>query len=159
MSNRKDLTARALIEAAVIKLLDAQHEKTRAELRTKFEQPGEREIGTAFDHRLGSASLKAGASSYRVVDAAAFLEWVSANYAPHAIVRTVDPMVQAAVLSECKKSGGVVLDVATGEVGLPPGVAHRESSPTMEIRADAHATFVAEHWLRRGGDLLELEEQ
>lgn len=158
MTDRKALTARALIEAQIIKDLRAAHEKTRAELAAAFIDAGEREVATLLDQKLGTVSLKAGAEYWTVADQDAFLEWVCANFADEVEeILTVRPSFTTAVLAKCKRDGGYV-DEVTGEIEIPQGLALRKGSPTLEARTDKQAGPAVREWARYHlGELLGIE--
>lgn len=155
--DRKALVARALAEAALLKELKAEHDKTRALLAELFVDAGDREVGKLLDHRIGTVSLEAGAETWSVVDQDAFLAWVEAQN-PDEVVATIEvrSSYQNAVLAACKRDGGVVVDFDTGAVEIPPGVAKRVGAPKIVERTEKHAGFVVRSWVAPHRGLNEL---
>lgn len=145
MTDRKTLTARAVIIAALQKQLEAEYQRTKAELGALFADAGEREVGSLDDERIGTATLEPGKETWSVVDEQAFLNWVIAAYR-HETVLAVQPAFTAAILSKCKRDGGIV-DWETGAVELPPGVAMRKSPPNLVVRTDKNASQRVRDWL------------
>lgn len=154
MTDRKALVQRLLALKAIDDLLVADIKKTRAELAAHFTDPGQREVGKLHDQRLGTVSLVNGAETWAVVDEAAFQDWVIQHYGDRAMIRSVDPIIRQVVLEACKQSGGVLLDEATGEVGLPDGVQQRIAAPTLKANTERHAGWLV--WQELEGSLTRL---
>jgi hypothetical protein len=145
MTDRKELVARALTEAQILKELKARHAETRAELAQFFEDAGDREVGKLLDQRIGTVSLEAGSETWKVTDEETFLQWVKQEYPQH-ITQTVGSVFRDWVLIACKAHGGL-LDADTGEVEVVPGVEKRVGAPTLVERPDKDAGKTVREWL------------
>lgn len=145
-TDRKALATRTIVQAAIIKALRAVHDESRAELFELFEDAGEREVGNLAGQMVGTAALQNGRETWAVVDDEAFLEWVSEQN-PREIVSAVRESFTAAILAACKRDGGVVLDEATGEVGLPPGVAVRHGATSLVVKSEVDGAALVRSWL------------
>lgn len=155
MTDRKELAAKAIAQAQILKMMRAAHDETRAELAELFTDPGEREVGKLLDHHIGTAALERGRETWQIVDEDLFLDWVKTNYVDE-VVESVRPSFAAAVLARCKRDGGYV-DWETGAVEPPPGVRQRTSTSTLVVRTEKHAGWVITHWLGEAAEQLGIE--
>ncbi len=140
---REELCSRLLAVRALKELIAAEETRLRTEVYELFTRPGQREAGTLDGQELGTVQLDRPSTSWQVRDRAAFTAWVEDTH-PDEIVRSVNPAFERSVLDRVKRDGGLV-DEATGEVGMPPGLLLVQGSPTLKTRlaGDAKPTVLA----------------
>ena len=82
--------------------------------------------------KIGTISVKEGATSTYVADPDAFLAWVKANH-PDEVVKTesVRSSYRAAVIAKAKEADGVLFDPDTGE--QIPGLARSHGDPVVSV--------------------------
>jgi len=130
----KAQVARLAMEKAILDYLEELHEEAREEFRPELD-PGDR-----LNHELGYALMTKPAASYKVVDHAAFFQWVAANV-PDAIV--VTETVNASFKDRITKAGGYMLD---GDLIPVDGVEKVQGTPQLRVvpsdRAKASAPIL-----------------
>lgn len=136
--NARDIARRAIGEKAILDAAKQLNDQTRAELAGQME-PGDRLTIKADDGTpLGMAYVSDPKGTLRVVDDAAFLEWVQANH-PTAIIPAVNPSWQRALLAAGADTNGEVPDGCEVVVG----------SPTLTVKPSDEAKAIALGLVRR----------
>lgn len=156
MTDRKELAQRLLLEKAILDELQHQNKLAR-EAAADLYEPGDADSPRVDGERLGRVRMDSGRVSARLVDPAAFEEWVRANR-PEQIeeVTRVYPAFVTSVLEAVKRDGGFGLDRATGEIGpIPPGVSVSTSPPVLNVSVATEGKTLARRLL--AGMLPELE--
>lgn len=155
MSTR-EIATRLLMMRALKDRVTQVDNAMRAAARTEgFDVAGVRQIGVVGQDQIGSVQVTKGATSWRVTDMAALLQWVKAN-APTEVetVEQVRPAYVTKLLGDCK--AGVLPDG-----GIPDGVDLIEGSPTLAVKPSPDAADVIERAVADGtlkwADVLALE--
>lgn len=122
---------RAVLEAAVLKELEARNKKTREAVLGTL-QPGDRRTVWLDDTEIGTVSRNRSGKGWSVTDRDAFTAWVAETY-PEVIVttRSVVPAWEKEFLAD-------PVDKLTGEV--PPGLAERTSTPGVVVKPNDAGT-------------------
>lgn len=155
MSDRHDLAARfAVLKAITDRLKDAKA-VADCEIRDTW-TTGDRLTAKLPDGTaVGSVTLAKGKTTARLVDQAAFEEWVKATH-PERIetvtITRVDPAYTERLLSAARQLGEAV-DGETGEIVPGIRVESGDPYPTTRLGKDA-GSAIARAWV--DGDLAEL---
>ena len=132
----RDLARRAIGEKAILDAARGLHDETRAALAEAMEAGDRVKIKADDGTDLGMVYVSDPKGTLRVVDEAAFVAWVQANH-PDAIIPTVNPAWQRALLSAGCDANGEVPDGCETVVVLPTLTV----KPTDEARALAVSTL------------------
>ena len=132
----RDIARRAIGEKAILDAAKELHDETRAALAKAMEAGDRVKIKADDGTDLGMVYVSDPRGTLRVVDEAAFVAWVQANH-PGAIIPTVNPAWQRALLSAGCDTNGEVPDGCETVVGRPTLTV----KPTDEARALAASTL------------------
>lgn len=137
---------KAVLEAAVLKHLEAQNKKTRAAVQATL-NPGDRRTVWFGGAEIGTVSRNRPSTGWAVTDREAFTAWVAETY-PEAIVttRSVVPAWEKELLTS-------PVDKTTGEV--PPGLEEKTSTPGIVVKPNDTGTARAVEMLLGGMPELE----
>jgi hypothetical protein len=132
---RRETATRLIAQKVILDELIGADKAARLDAKAgDFDEVGVREIGKLGDLPVGTVQLNKGRESWVIADQRAFLAWVQENRPGEIITTpTVRTSYADAVKAACKKDGGVV-DEATGELIVPPGVELREGDPTLTVK-------------------------
>lgn len=131
-----------LLQQVVMRRLSEQHAQTRETAGVDFDTVGVRDIGMIGDEPIGAVQLNKGATTARITDAAALLDWV-AEHLPEQIetipaTTRVRSACLTALLAEAKAKG-----VAVSKDGEPiPGIGVNSADPTLSVKPNEDAADV-----------------
>lgn len=138
----RELAARAIGERSILEEADALHRETRTALADAM-QPGDRiKVKSEDGTDLGMVYITDPKPVLRVVDPAAFAEWVEANH-PDAYVTVTARQLSASWQADLLRRG---CDEA-GEV--PAGCAEVVGRPTLTVKPTEDARALARTYVRR----------
>lgn len=156
MTDHIDSVTAMVLRDGVIKDLNTDaktiNDEVKADLVAQGMKPSERRSATIGDTVIGTVTRSNPKPSLEVEDDEALLVW-AVEHAPHAIEQRVSP----GWVTQVKKDGGVI-DPATGEIVVPPGMKLTRGTPTFSMRrTDEGRALTRQIASRLVGTALELE--